>query len=190
MINTDVTYQHGILNTPFHRVYFNDGITNEENKTVGVETLPRERFKFAVGIHYNYFLSNKIITRLSYRYYIDTFGLDAHTFNIELPFKVTPTISLIPFFRYYTQNKSNYFKPYGTHEVNSKYYTSDYDLSNFSSFKRGIAIRLSPPKGIFRIQFSKKSRLKMHSFEFRYSNYERTTGLKANNYALGTKFIF
>ncbi len=189
-INTGYTYQNGILNTPFHRVYFDDKIEKEKDKTVKSEKLPRKRFKTTIGLRLNYFMTNEIITRLFYRYYFDTFGLKAHTFSIEIPLKITSSITFYPFYRYYIQNKSDYFESYGVHNLEDEYYTSDYDLSSFTSYKSGIGIRLSPPNSIFGFTVSKSSFFRLHSLEFRYSNYKRSTELKANNFTVGSKFTF
>jgi hypothetical protein len=120
------TFQSGLLATKYQRVYFTDG-------SVRSETLPDQRMKIPVGLRANYFLGDRFIIRSFYRYYQDNWGLKAHTIDLEAPVKITPFLSISPFYRFYSQNAADYFKPYGAHNVSEVNYTSDYDLSEFTS---------------------------------------------------------
>src|SRR5205085_9969334 len=106
MFLLDLVYQKGYLGLPFHRVYFQN-----ENQP-HVENLPDSRFKLPLGFRANYFAGDKVIIRTFYRYYHDDWGLNAHTFELETPVKVTPFFSITPFYRYYNQGAVNYFAPY------------------------------------------------------------------------------
>jgi hypothetical protein len=124
----DVVAQGGYLGLPFHRVYFTD-------KSVGIEKLPDTRFKLPVGIRFNYFAGDKVIFRTYYRYYVDSWGISAHTASIEAAVKITPFLSVSPFYRYYTQTTSNYFAPKYGQSDKGAYFTSNYDYSAFNRFK-------------------------------------------------------
>jgi hypothetical protein len=174
LLVAEPSYQSGLLATKYQRVYFSDG-------TESTETLPGTRMKIPVGIRANYFLGDKLIIRSFYRYYQDNWGLKAHTIDLELPIKITPFASLSPFYRFYAQNAVDYFAPYGQHAISEKYFTSDYDLSKFTSQFFGAGIRLAPPKGIFSIQ-------KWNSIELRYGHYQRRNGLQSNEISLHLKW--
>lgn len=167
------TYQHGLLATKYQRVYFTDNSARSEE-------LPNNRFKIPIGIHANYFLGGRFIIRTNYRYYIDNWGLKAHTIDLETPVKITPFFSLSPFYRFYTQNAAEYFAPYGQHNSQETFYTSDYDLSKFTSNFFGIGFRTAPPKGVLGIQ-------KLNTLELRYGHYKRSTGLASNIISLHIK---
>lgn len=187
-IIVDYTRQYGILYTPFHRVYFKDGVSNEIQKIVKSEFLPDSRNKFAIGVKVNQYISPMFVLRAYYRYYQDSFEVSGHTFEVEIPIRVSRTLSFYPFFRYYTQLQSKYFAPYGEHSLWAKYYTSDYDLSSFSSFSRGIGVNFSPVNGFFKIQRGKKGYFSMKGIQLRYSTYERTSGLEASSFSISTDF--
>ncbi|GCC50284.1 DUF3570 domain-containing protein [Chryseotalea sanaruensis] len=170
LLLTDFAYQSGQLATLYHRTYFNNGSHQIEN-------LPDQRFKFPVALRVHYFAGDRFILRSYYRYYQDSWGLQAHTFDIETPIKITPFFSLSPFYRYYTQQGVKYFAPYQEHSLDEVYYTSDYDLSTLSSQLMGMGIRLSPPGGILGIS-------KANALELRYGHYTRSTGLTANTVAI------
>lgn len=162
----DVIYQHGFLGLPFHRIYFTDG-------TEGVETLPSNRLKLPVAVRASYFLGDNIILRGYYRYYHDSWSLDAHTANIETSVKLTPFFSITPFYRYYVQTAVKYFAPYEAHSRGEQYYTSNYDLSAFTSNFYGVGFRIIPPKGVFGMEH-------FNMLEIRYGHYTRTNGLQSN----------
>ncbi|HTI92403.1 MAG TPA: DUF3570 domain-containing protein [Puia sp.] len=169
----DLVEQHGYLGLPFHRVFFADGVDS-------VEKLPSNRFKLPIGLRLNYFLGDRIILRGYYRYYIDSWGIQAHTASLEVPVKVTPFFSITPFYRFYTQTAAKYFAPYEQHLESNTYYTSNYALSKFSSNFFGAGFRVAPPKGIFGTHLS--------TMEVRYGHYTQTTDLISNVISLHLQF--
>lgn len=172
-IAMDLAYQSGYLGLPFHRVYFNNGKDTIEN-------LPSQRFKLPIGLRLNYFAGDNIIIRAYYRFYIDNWGLVSHTANIEVPIKITPFVSLSPFYRYYIQTAANYFAPYATHSPQDQYYTSNYALAAFDSHFFGMGLRLAPPKGVLINSLS--------VLEIRYGHYTQSTNLSSNIISLNLKF--
>jgi len=204
VISSDLVYQNGILNTPFHRVYFNDGlniIDPDTNyfliaKTMKPESLPRTRYKIPISLRINCFLTDFLITRFYYRFYYDDFGILAHTFSAELPIKIASWLTIYPLYRYHKQTASKYFAEFGMHELDlmtyqpiSEFYTSDYDLSAFTTHKFGGGFRISPIYGISKLKIY-KTLLIFKSIEFRYSNYNRSDGLKSNSYSFDVSFVF
>lgn len=170
----DGVQQTGYLSLPFHRVYFND-------QSVHQEALPDKRFKIPLGVRANYFLGDKIILRAYYRYYTDTWGLKSSTFSLETPVKISPFVSVSPFYRYYEQKAARYFAPYQQHTAFDDFYTSNYDLSGFNSHFYGAGIRITPKEGLFGI-----SRLTMA--EIRYGHYTKSIGMKSDIISLNIRF--
>jgi hypothetical protein len=166
-------YQMGLLATKYQRVYFKDG-------PLKAETLPEDRVKFPVGLRANYFLGDKIILRSFYRFYADGWGIMAHTAELETPIKLTPFVSVSPYYRFYTQSAADYFAPYNMHSISDRYFTSDYDLSKFNSHFFGTGLRFAPPKGVLGIQ-------RINSLELRYGHYSRSNDLQANIISLQVK---
>ncbi len=174
LLIAEPAYQNGLLATKYQRVYFTDG-------SLKAETLPDNRFKIPLGVRANYFFGDRVILRSFYRYYQDDWGLKAHTIDVELPVKLTPFFSVSPFYRFYSQNAVHYFAPYARHAPTETFFTSDYDLSKFTSRYYGAGIRMAPPKGVFGIQ-------KLNSLELRYGHYIRNDGLHSNQVSLHLKW--
>lgn len=172
-----LTYQRGLLSTPFHRVYFNDGMTEK------VERLPNARWRLPVGVQLNAFLGGRLVLRNYYRFYYDDFGILANTLQVEAPVKWTPRWSAGPFVRVYGQSAARWFRPYAGHAVNQVFYTSDYDLSAFVSLDLGLTLRYAP------FQFlGKNGHAQFSAAGLRLGTYRRSDGLSA--YYLSTSFDF
>ena len=170
----DPTYQQGLLGTKFHRVFFSDGSTRPEN-------LPNHKMKLPIGVRANYFLGDNIILRSLYRFYIDTWGMKAHTMELETPIKFSPIISVSPFYRFHTQNAIDHFAPFFKNKPNQVYYTSDFDLSALNSHFFGIGLRASPSKGVLGVA-------NWNMLEVRYGHYVRSTDLQSDVISLHLRF--
>jgi hypothetical protein len=168
------SYQAGLLATRFHRVYFADS-------TLQAENLPDTRWKLPIAVRGNLFLGSHVMLRGFYRYYIDQWGMQAHTAMLEIPVRISPYFTATPFVRYYNQAGVKYFAGYREHSPTETFFTSDYDLSSFNSLSYGLGIRIMPPNGIFKIKI-------WNTVELRYERYERSTNLTANIITLGLKF--
>jgi len=137
-LSAGLSHQQGLLSTPFHRVYF----PGEELPRI--ERLPNQKWKFPLGVRLHYFLGSSWVIRSFYRYYRDDWGMNAHSFNLELPWKASTRWTLTPIYRYHSQQAANYFQPFAMHLNDADYYTSDFDLSSLHSHKLGLGFRFTP----------------------------------------------
>lgn len=174
LVMLDLAYQDGYLSLPFNRVVFSDN-------AVDIEKLPDRRVKYPVSLRMNYFAGDIFVLRGFYRYYQDDWGLKSNTSELEVAVKITPFISVSPFYRYYNQSAVDYFSGYAQHSRTESYYTSDYDLSKFDSHFLGMGIRMLSQNGVFGIS-------KFNSVEIRFGHYSRQTGLVSNIVSLHAKF--
>jgi hypothetical protein len=198
----DVLRQEGLLSSPYHRVYFADKEnyfigkpefipTYETTQNIGVyqladdiERLPSTRFKLPFGMRANYYINERLKFRAYYRYYTDDWSLKSHTFNVEVPIKISDRFTVFPIYRYYTQNASKYFAPFETHISTEQFYTSDYDLSKFTSNQYG--------GGISYVDLLTNTKLfwfGLKNIDFRYNHYQRSNNLNADIFTIGFKFI-
>lgn len=144
-VGIDLLAQRGLLSTPFHRVYFNDGIGDEYQKEVRIEKLPRERYKIAISGRFNYFLDPAIVLRSYARLYKDTWDINSITLGLETVLKFNKSFAATPFFRYHKQEGTSYYRAYGQHVYTpGDFYTSDIDLGSFSAIRSGLALRYVP----------------------------------------------
>ncbi len=186
-VSTELVAQRGLLSTPFHRVYFHE--TGGAFGTARTERLPRQRYKYPVGLRLTYYATDLVQVRGFYRFYNDNFGIRAHTFELETPLKMTPFFVLYPFYRYHVQTASTYFAPYLEHAIADAYYTSDYDLAAFSANKLGLGLRYSPLYGLSRFKTPFGGRVaKFKALDLRYAYYRQSTGLTAMIFSADLSF--
>lgn len=169
-----ITYQHGLLATPFHRIYFNNG-------SEAVEQLPEERWKESVSLQLNSFVGGRVILKNTITGYTDDFGISSFSFENETAIKITPFVTLKPNFRFHTQTASKYFAPYKAHSADETFYTSDYDLSQLKTYRLGLSSR-------FLLKESFLSSFMFNSMELAYSYFKRSDGLHAHLIALSLSF--
>jgi hypothetical protein len=183
-ISNDIVVQSGLLSTPFHRVYFSDA------PRPGIEILPSQRIKIPVGLRFNYHINDFLLLRTFYRFYYDTWGMTGNTIKVELPVKVGKSFRLYPFYRFHAQSAVDYFAAYGENSSTQEFYTSDYDLSAFTSQKYGLGFSISPLYGIGRMKglFRRDAVSIFKSFDFRYALYSRSDGLTASVFSVALKF--
>lgn len=174
-LSAEAVYMRGLLSTPFHRVYFSDVSSHD------IERLPDSRLKIPLSARLNIYPFDNVVIRSYYRYYMDDFGIRANTVEVELPVKLSDAFTISPFYRYHEQTGADYFAPYGSHFTDEQFYSSDYDLSAFSSNKFGIGVRYYPASGLARSKpFFPAHRVFMVKYiEFRGGYYQRSTGLDA-----------
>lgn len=183
----DFVQQHGLLSTPYQRVYFNDieaSYIENFHLANDIERLPDTRFKVAAGGRLNYYVNERIVIRTYYRYYFDDWGINSHTASIEVPIKISDKFTIYPSYRFYNQSATDYFAPYNQHLSTNEYYTSDYDLSKFNANQYGFGITYTDI-------FTKAHiwKLGIKSVDLKYNYYERDSGLKASIITGGIKFI-
>jgi hypothetical protein len=70
------------------------------------------------------------------------------------------------------QSASDISKVYKEHQGVEEFYTSDYDLSKFTSLKPGIGLRYAP--------YSGNNRTTFNAIELRYAFYKRSDGMEAH----------
>ncbi len=183
----DFVQQQGLLSTPFQRVYFNDIADSFiENFQLGddVERLPDSRFKVAIGGRLNWYLNETLTVRTFYRYYFDDWGINSHTASIELPIKITDKFTLYPSYRFYNQTVADYFNPYEGALSTDEFYTSDYDLSEYSANQLGFGVSYTD---IFAKTHIWKFGLK--SIDLKFYQYDRDTTFSSSIITAGFKFV-
>lgn len=183
----DIVQQSGLLSTPFQRVYFSDvpdSFIQNFQLADDIERLPDSRFKIALGGRLNYYINEVFVLRSFYRYYIDDWGIKSHTASIEVPIKISRKFTLYPSYRYYTQTAADYFAPYESHLSTEEFYTSDYDISEYTANQYGFGVSYTDIFTEFNIwQFGLKS------IDLKFNQYDRNSGLSASIVTGGFKFI-
>lgn len=183
----DFVQQQGLLSTPFQRVYFGDvadSFIDDFQLADAIERLPDSRFKVAVGGRLNWFLNETFTVRTFYRYYFDDWGINSHTASIEVPIKIADKFTLYPSYRFYNQTAADYFRQYEGALSTDEFYTSDYDLSEYSANQFGFGVSYTD---IFAKAHLWKFGLK--SIDLKFYQYDRDTTFSSSIITAGFKFV-
>lgn len=183
----DFVRQDGLLSTPFQRVYFSDvadSFIDNFQLADDIERLPDSRFKVALGGRLNWYLNETFTVRTFYRYYFDDWGINSHTASVEVPIKITDKFTLYPSYRFYNQSAADYFNPFEGALSTDQFYTSDYDLSEYSANQFGFGISYTD---IFTKTHIWKFGLK--SIDLKFYQYDRDTTFSSNIITAGFKFV-
>jgi hypothetical protein len=183
----DAVQQDGLLSTPFQRVYFQDvedSYLDGFHLADDVERLPDSRLKIALGTRLHYYVNEYLTLRTFYRYYLDSWDIRSHTASLEAPVKISRSFTIYPSYRYYWQTAAADFIPYNEHLSHSRYYTSDFDLSNYSANQWGLGLGYVD---IF-------TRLNVLGFGFKsvdlkFYHYSRNSPFSSDILTLGISFI-
>ncbi len=183
----DFIKQDGLLSTPFQRVYFGDvadSFIDNFQLADAIEQLPDSRFKVALGGRLNWYLNERVSLRTFYRYYFDDWGVNSHTASIEIPIKIADKFTLYPSYRFYNQTAADYFRPYEEALSTEEFYTSDFDLSDYSANQFGFGISYTD---IFTKTHIWKFGLK--SIDLKFYQYDRNTTFISSIITAGFKFV-
>jgi len=183
----DFVKQDGLLSTPFQRVYFRDiedSFLQNFHLAEGIEKLPNTRFKLAFGGRLHYYINETFVLRTYYRYYTDDWNIKSHTAILEVPIKVSDKFTLYPSYRFYNQTAANAFAAYNQHLSSEEFFTSDYDLSNYTANQFGFGITYTNILADLHIW-----KLGLKSIDLKYNLYQRDSGLNAGIVSLGFNFI-
>lgn len=140
LVQANLSYVRG-------RGYFNDPYKLADIR-------PRSRDQTIALLRWNHFIDGDNATlagttvRSSYRFYSDTFGVRAHTAQLEWVKPINDRFSVIPSARYYTQSAANfYFDPVYDPEIgepfpvgNPKFFSPDTRLSAYGAITLGAKV--------------------------------------------------
>ena len=79
---------------------------------------------------------------------------------------------------------ADYFAPYEQNLSTSEFYSSDYDLSEYSANQYGFGISYTDIFTSFKL-----GKFGLKNIDLKYTQYERDSGLKASLIAAGFKFV-
>ena len=163
-----------------------DGYQANPYKTVAIggtrydEELPDDRKRHALIARINQYLPYRSSIQLDYRYYLDSWEINAHTVDTKLFHYLTDNLILRLRYRYYNQDTAYFYKE--GYASLQEYITSDDKLGGFAANLFGIKFDYGL-KGIS--WFRKNKILREARVDINYERYIQTTGLHANIIQVG-----
>ncbi len=185
-LTAELAIGQGLLSTPFHRIYY-VGNADQSLDADDIERLPDTRYRVPVSLRVNWKPNDALVIRSFARYYADSWGVRGASVETELAYDVSEAWTVMPFARAYTQQGSRYYAGFAQHRPSEEFYTSDFDLATFQTYKAGVGVRYAPVFGVRRGRIASQV-FTWRELSLRGSVYRRDPGLTAYSFTLGTSF--
>lgn len=190
----------GYLNDPYRFIVGATDLQIDADNPAGhVEERPTERDKFVARFSLTQFITPaNASVEGAYRFYSDTYGIDAHTFELAWYQNIGKHIVISPMCRYYYQSAADFYyeilpgsaftlPPSNPGSINNppEYYSPDYRLSQLQTFTAGISLTVIATKWL--------------TFDASYKRYimegldgvtSQTAYPSANVFTIGARILF
>jgi len=130
--NYEVITDEGFLNNPYRSVRFADE-TSARGYAYQAEIYPATRTSNAAALNGRYFLPYRAAVHGEYRYYTDTWGIDAHTVKIGYTQPWRKRWILEGGYRWYSQTAADFYADLFPREDAQNFLARDKELSTFTS---------------------------------------------------------
>ena len=141
---------HGYLNDQYKGVYFVNDVPqlSPDDPALEAEKRPRHRDRYIGYVSLTQGIAPlKASVEGSYRFFHDTFGVDAHTVDLAWFQTLGKHLIVSPNFRYYRQTAATFYAPsFPDFNNPPPYYSADYRLSELESFTGGVIVHVKVTK--------------------------------------------
>ena len=145
--NGTFTYEYGYLNDPYRSVVFDETNLDANARVIlNGEKRPSERAEEAILLSLTQSIpALNASVEGTYRFYHDSYGIDANTVGLNWFQKIGRSIVVSPSFRYYRQTAANFYAiqfpgdPANDPAHAPRFYSSDYRLSSLETYTAGIS---------------------------------------------------
>jgi hypothetical protein len=131
-INYEAITDEGYLNNPYRSVRFLDP-ANPSGYSYQPEVYPRTRTSNAIGLRSRYHLRGSGAIHGGYRYFGDTWGINAHNFDVGYTRPWRQALTFDMSYRFYTQNSADFYSDLFPYENSQNFLARDKELSTFNS---------------------------------------------------------
>lgn len=155
-LNYEVITDEGFLNSPYRSVRYVDP-TSPRGFSLEKELYPRTHTSNAIAGRLKYYLPYRAALEGSYRFYTDTWGIAAHTVEINYTQPAWKRWIFDGRVRYYRQNAADFYSDLFPRAQSQNFLARDKELSTFSSYAVGLGA--SYEFNIPRVRWVQKSSL-------------------------------
>jgi len=135
----DIITDEGFLNNPYRSIRYIDNAA-DDGYSFQLEKYPETRTTNAASIGLRYFLPYRAAVFGSYRYFTDSWGIKADTFEIGYVHPLEENWTFETTLRYYTQTQANFYSDLFPFVDPANVYARDKELSTFTDINLGFGI--------------------------------------------------
>jgi Protein of unknown function (DUF3570)/Gram-negative porin len=153
-LNYEVITDEGFLNNPYRSVRYLDD-TSARGFSFQPEVYPATRTSNAVALNARYYLPYRAAVHGEYRYYTDTWGIDANTVSIGYTHPWSKRWIFEAGYRWYDQSAADFYSDLFPRQDAQNFLARDKELSTFTSHMLSFGVTYElPTLGWDRIQRS------------------------------------
>jgi hypothetical protein len=161
----------GYLGNPYRSVRYADGAGGYLYQP---ELYPRTRTSNAIALRALYYLPYRAALRMEYRYFTDTWGIDAHSGELGYVHPLKNDWTLEFKYRYYAQNRADFYSDLFPYADAQNFLARDKELSSFASHTFGVGASYEFKRGWGFIDRSSIS-LQVDHIRFGYDDFRNVT---------------
>jgi Protein of unknown function (DUF3570) len=178
--------EEGFLNNPYRQIRYLDS-TVTRGYSFEPERYPRTRTSNAASFRARYYLPYRAAIGGDYRFYTDTWGIDAHTVEVNYTHPWRGRWVFDARVRYYRQNEADFFQDLFPRSNFSNFIGRDKELASFSS--QGVGFGVSYEYTPARLRFLQRSTINLRYdwLHFKYNNFR---DLRVQDVAAGTEPLY
>lgn len=138
-IDFETITDEGFLNNPYRSYRFLDPLS-ANGYGLQPERYPQTRTSNAVAMRLKYFLPYRAALSGEYRYFNDTWGIDAHNLEFGYTHPLQQDWVIDVRYRYYTQSAADFYSDLFSRQNEQNFLARDKELSTFQSHTLGLMV--------------------------------------------------
>jgi hypothetical protein len=169
-LSLETIVEQGYLNNPYRSVRYFDA-DSALGYSYQPEIYPNTRNSDAASLRTIYYLPYRAAVRGEYRYFSDSWGVNAHNFELRYVQPLAHGVTLEGKYRYYTQNAADFYADIFPFADSQNFMGRDKELSTFSSNTLGAGITWEFPLGGVRVLNTGTLNLYWDFMQFDYQDF-------------------
>ena len=135
----DIITDEGFLNNPYRSIRYLDS-NNVDGYSFQLEKYPETRTSNAASVALRYYLPYRAAVYGSYRYFTDTWGIKADTYEVGYVHPLEENWTFETSFRFYSQTEANFYSDLFPFQDPQNVYARDKELSTFTDYNLGLGV--------------------------------------------------
>ena len=183
----EVITDKGFLNNPYRTIRYEDSL-GPRGYLWTSEIYPKSRTSNAIGLNLRYYLPYRASISGGYRYYLDSWDIEAHTFDLGYVHPYDENWLLDFSVRFYSQTKASFYND--LFEVTQSFMARDKELSTFSDYSIGLGATYKLGRELLGIFEKSTVNVSYSYFTFTYDDFRNVPDGEANNLQGGTEPLY
>ncbi|NMP30583.1 DUF3570 domain-containing protein [Thalassotalea sp. M1531] len=173
-LSIEAVADKGYLNNPYRTVRFVDS-SIPSGVGYQAEVYPETRNSFATKLSASYYLPYRAALLFHYRYFSDSWEIDASDIEIGYRHPIGDNIELEVKARYYQQSQAEFYSDLFPYQDAQNYLARDKELSDFDDITLGVGVTYLLPESLSIGDTRSEATLQWDYIDFNYNNFRDAT---------------